>query len=226
VEIAPSILSADFLQLGAQVSDALEAGVRRIHVDVMDGHFVPNLSMGPLVVAALRPLAERAAAVLEVHLMIAEPDRYLGAFSEAGATAMTVHVETCPHLHRTVAAIRGLAAQPGVAINPATPVAALEEILPDIEVALVMSVDPGFGGQSFIPGTIGKVSRLRAELVRRGLDHVEIEVDGGVGAENIRELADAGMTIAVAGTSVFDAGAPVATNIRLLRAACGLGDRS
>jgi ribulose-phosphate 3-epimerase len=226
LEIAPSILSADFLQLGAQVSDALEAGVRRIHVDVMDGHFVPNLSMGPLVVAALRPLAERAAAVLEVHLMIAEPDRYLGAFSEAGATAMTVHVETCPHLHRTVAAIRGLAAQPGVAINPATPVAALEEILPDIEVALVMSVDPGFGGQSFIPGTIGKVSRLRAELVRRGLDHVEIEVDGGVGAENIRELADAGMTIAVAGTSVFDAGAPVATNIRLLRAACGLGDRS
>ena len=222
VEIAPSILSANFLRLGEQVSDALEAGVRRIHVDVMDGHFVPNLSMGPLVVAALRPLAARAGAVLEVHLMIAEPDRYLDVFSHAGVTAMTVHVEACPHLHGTVGAIRGLAAQPGVAINPATPVAALEEILPDVDVALVMSVDPGFGGQAFIPGTIGKVGRLRAELVRRGLEHVEIEVDGGVQPDNIRALADAGMTIAVAGTSVFDPGAPVAENVRALRAACGV----
>ena len=222
VEIAPSILSADFLRLGEQVSDALEAGVRRIHVDVMDGHFVPNLSMGPLVVAALRPLAARAGAMLEVHLMIAEPDRYLDVFSHAGATAMTVHVEACPHLHRTVGAIRGLAAQPGVAINPATPVAALEEILPDIDVALVMSVDPGLGGQAFIPGAIGKVARLRAELVRRGLEHVEIEVDGGVEPENIRALADAGMTIAVAGTSVFDSRAPVAENVPVLRAACGV----
>ena len=222
LEIAPSILSADFLRLGAQVSDALEAGVCRIHVDVMDGHFVPNLSMGPLVVAALRPLAERAGAMLEVHLMIAEPDRYLAVFSHAGATAMTVHVETCPHLHRTVDAIRGLAAHPGVAINPATPVAALEEILPDVDVALVMSVDPGFGGKALIPGTIGKVARLRAELVRRGLEHVEIEVDGGVDPENIRTLADAGMTIAVAGTSIFDSHRPVAENIRVLRAACGV----
>ena len=221
VDIAPSILSADFLRLGAQVSDALEAGVRRIHVDVMDGHFVPNLSMGPLVVAALRPLAERAGAVLEVHLMIEEPDRYLDAFKHAGATAMTVHVEACPHLHRTVHAIRGLAAQPGVAINPATPVAALDVILPDVDVALLMSVDPGFGGQSFIPGTIGKVARLRAELVRRGLEHVAIEVDGGVEPENIRALTDAGMTIAVAGTSVFDPRAPVGQNVRALRAACG-----
>src|SRR5262249_33993382 len=169
-----------------------------IHVDVMDGHFVPNLSMGPLVVAALRPLAEQAGAVLEVLLMIADPDRYLDVFRHAGATAMTVHVETCPHLHRTVHAIRGLAAQPGAAINPATPVGALEEILPDVDVALLMSVDPGFGGQVFIPGTIGKVARLRAELVRRGLEHVAIEVDGGVGPENIRALADAGMTIAAA----------------------------
>src|SRR2546428_12334714 len=190
---SPSILSADFLRLGAQVSDALEAGVRRIHVDVMDGHFVPNLSMGPLVVSALRPLAERAGAVLEVHLMIAEPDRFLDAFAHAGATAMTVHVEACPHLHRTVHAIRRLAAQPGVAINPATPLAALRQ-----------------GGA------------LRAELVRRGLEHVEIEVDGGGGPENIRALADAGMTIAVAGTSVFDPRAPVAANVRVLRAACGL----
>ena len=222
VEIAPSILSADFLRLGTQVSDALEAGVRRIHVDIMDGHFVPNLSMGPLIVSALRPLAERAGAILEVHLMIAEPDRYLDAFRHAGATAMTVHIEACPHLHRTVGAIRGLAAQPGVAINPATPVAALEEILPDVDVALVMSVDPGFGGQAFIPGTIDKVTRLRAELERRGLEHVEIEVDGGVEQENIRALAEAGMTIAVAGTSVFDARAPIGQNVRALRAACGV----
>ena len=226
VEIAPSILSADFLRLGAQVSDAINAGVRRIHVDVMDGHFVPNLSMGPLVVAALRPLAEQGGAVLEVHLMIAEPDRYLDTFRHAGATAMTVHVEAYPHLHRTVHAIRGLAGQPGVAINPATPVAALEEILPDVDVALLMSVDPGFGGQAFIPGTIGKVTRLRAELVQRGLEHVEIEVDGGVDPENIRALADAGMTIAVAGTSVFDPRAPVAENVRALRAACGVLSRT
>ena len=226
VEIAPSILSADFLRLGAQVSDAINSGVRRIHVDVMDGHFVPNLSMGPLVVAALRPLAEQGSAVLEVHLMIAEPDRYLDTFRHAGATAMTVHVEACSHLHRTVHAIRGLAAQPGVAINPATPVAALEEILPDVDVALLMSVDPGFGGQAFIPGTIGKVTRLRAELVQRGLEHVEIEVDGGVDPENIRALADAGMTIAVAGTSVFDPRAPVAENVRALRAACGVLSRT
>jgi len=222
VEIAASILSADFLRLGAQVSEAVDTGVRRIHVDVMDGHFVPNLSMGPLVVAALRPLAARAGAVIEVHLMITEPDRYLDAFRLAGATAMTVHVEACPQLHRTVAAIRALAAQPGVAINPATPVAALDEILPKLDIALLMSVDPGFGGQAFIPETIDKVARLRAELVRRGLEHVEIEVDGGVGRENIRTLADAGMTIAVAGTSVFVAQAPVATNIRLLGAACGV----
>ena len=220
--IAPSILSADFRQLGAQVSDALEAGVRRIHIDVMDGHFVPNLSMGPLVVEALRPLAERTSAVLEVHLMIEEPDRYLGAFSEAGAMAMTVHVEACPHLHRTVGAIRELGAQPGVGLNPATPIIALDEILPEIDVALLMSVNPGFGGQKFIPSTVSKVARLRAELVRRNLERVEIEVDGGVGADNIRELADAGMTIAVAGTSVFGGGNPVGENVRLLRAACGL----
>jgi ribulose-phosphate 3-epimerase len=222
VKLAPSILSADFLRLGAQVSEALDAGVRRIHVDVMDGHFVPNLSMGLPVVAALRPLAERFSAVLEVHLMIADPDRYLDAFSHAGATAMTVHVEACPHLHRTVAAIRGLAAQPGVALNPATPIGALDEILPKIDVALLMSVDPGFGGQAFIPETVDKVARLRAELVRRSLEHVEIEVDGGVGPDNIRELMDAGMTIAVAGTSLFDPRRPVASNIRVLRAACGL----
>jgi ribulose-phosphate 3-epimerase len=220
VEIAPSILAADFRRLGAQVEEALAAGVRRLHVDVMDGHFVPNISMGPLVVTALRPLAEAAGALLEVHLMITDPDRYLGAFARAGAGAMTVHVEACPHLHRTIAAIRGVAAVPGVALNPATPLAALDEILPDVEVALVMSVDPGFGGQPFIPASVAKVARLRATLRARGLEHVAIEVDGGVDPANAGALAAAGMTIAVAGTAVFNASTSVAEGIRVLRAAC------
>jgi ribulose-phosphate 3-epimerase len=221
VEIAPSILSADFRRLGAQVEDALAAGVHRIHVDVMDGHFVPNISMGPLVVEALRPLAERHGAVLEVHLMIEEPDRYLGDFARAGATAMTVHVEACPHLHRTVHHVRSLGAQPGVGVNPATPLAALDEILPDIDVALVMSVDPGFGGQRFIAASVDKVARLRRTLVARGLERIEIELDGGVDADNIAALAEAGMTIAVAGSSIFNDRAAVGENIRVLRAACG-----
>src|SRR5439155_517320 len=194
VEIAPSILSADFLRLGAQVSDALDAGVRRIHVDVMDGHFVPNLSMGPLVVAALRPLAERAGAVLEVHLMIAEPDRYLDAFSHAGATAMTVHVEACHQLHRTVDAIRHLAAQPGVALNPATPIAAVEELLPDVDVALVMSVDPGFGGQAFIPASIRKVALL---VVHASIVWLARNVDAA--GFQVNEQSARGLGSAVAG---------------------------
>jgi ribulose-phosphate 3-epimerase len=220
VAIAPSILAADFRRLGEQVSAALDAGVRRIHIDVMDGLFVPNISMGPLVVEALRPLAEPFGAVLEVHLMIVDPDRYLAEFHRAGARAMTVHVEACPHLHRTVHAIRALDAQPGVGLNPATPIAALDEILPDIDVALVMSVDPGFGGQKFIAATVDKVARLRARLRERGLDRVDIEVDGGVSADNIAVLADAGMTIAVAGSTVFNAHASVADSVDLLRSSC------
>ena len=220
VAIAPSILAADFRRLGEQVSDALAAGVRRIHIDVMDGQFVPNISMGALVVEALRPLAEPLGAVLEVHLMIVEPDRYLADFHRAGARAMTVHVEACPHLHRTVQAIRALDSQPGVGLNPATPIGALEEILPEIDVALVMSVNPGFGGQKFIASSIDKVARLRAMLVARGLDHVEIEVDGGVSADNIAALAEAGMTIAVAGSTVFNQRASVADSVSLLRSSC------
>ena len=220
VLIAPSILAADFRRLGEQVSECLAAGIRRVHIDVMDGHFVPNISMGPLVVEALRPLAQNAGAVLEVHLMIDEPDRYLGEFSRAGATAMTVHFEACPHIHRTVHNIRALNAQPGVALNPATPLMMLDEILPDIDVALLMSVDPGFGGQKFIAATVDKVARLRGILVRRGLERVEIEVDGGVGEANIAELARAGMTIAVAGTCVFNGRKSVTESIRVLRAAC------
>ena len=218
--IAPSILAADFRRLGEQVEGALAAGVRRIHIDVMDGRFVPNISMGPLVVEALRPLAEPFDAVLEVHLMIVEPDRYLADFQRAGARAMTVHVEACPHLHRTVQTIRALDAQPGVGLNPATPIGTLEDILPEIDVVLVMSVNPGFGGQKFIASSIDKVARLRAMLVARGLDRVDIEVDGGVSADNIAALAEAGMTIAVAGSTVFNARATVAESVSLLRSSC------
>jgi len=220
VAIAPSILAADFLRLGEQVSDALAAGVRRIHIDIMDGRFVPNISMGGLVVEALRPLAESHGAVLEVHLMIVDPDRYLADFHRAGARAMTVHVEACPHLHRTVQRIRALDAQPGVGLNPATPIGLLDEILPEIDVALIMSVNPGFGGQKFIASSIDKVARLRRTLVQRGLDRVDIEVDGGVSADNIGALAEAGMTIAVAGSTVFNAKASVADSVNLLRSSC------
>jgi ribulose-phosphate 3-epimerase len=220
VQIAPSILAADFARLGEQVGESLQAGVRRIHVDVMDGHFVPNITMGPLVVEALRPLAQRFGAIIEVHLMIEEPDRYLDDFSRAGAGAMTVHLEACPQLHRTVESIRALQAQPGVALNPATPLMLLDDILPEIDVALLMSVDPGFGGQKFIASTIDKVARLRQILVGRELERVEIEVDGGVGAGNIAELARAGMTIAVAGTSVFNEQGSITESIGVLQNAC------
>jgi ribulose-phosphate 3-epimerase len=220
VQIAPSILAADFSRLGEQVNESLKAGVRRIHIDVMDGHFVPNITMGPLVVEALRPLAQRFNAVMEVHLMIENPDLYLADFSRADATAMTVHLEACPHLHRTVHNIRSLNAQPGVALNPATPLMTLDEILPEIDVALLMSVDPGFGGQKFIASTIHKVARLHQILVERGLERIEIELDGGVGEDNIAELARAGMTIAVAGTSVFGEHRSITENITILQSAC------
>ncbi|HKD66363.1 MAG TPA: ribulose-phosphate 3-epimerase [Candidatus Binataceae bacterium] len=222
LQIAPSILAADFSRLGEQVTESLQAGVRRIHIDVMDGHFVPNITMGPLVVEALRPLAQRFDAVLEVHLMIEEPDRYLGDFRSAGAAAMTVHLEACPHLHRTVHSIRELNAQPGVALNPATPLVLLEDIVAEIDVALLMSVDPGFGGQKFIASTLDKVARLHKMLIDRGLEHVEIEVDGGVSESNIAELTRAGMTIAVAGTSVFNGHRSVAESVRVLHTACAV----
>ena len=218
-QIAPSILAADFGRLGEEVQAALEAGISRIHVDVMDGHFVPNISMGPVVVEALYPLADRFGALIETHLMIAEPDRYLDDFARAGARAMTVHVEACPHLHRTVGHIRERGGQPGVALNPATPLVALEEILPEVEVALVMSVNPGFGGQPFIPGSVDKIARLRALLGERGLERVAIEVDGGIDARTIGPCARAGATIMVAGSAVFNARAPVAENLRILRSA-------
>jgi ribulose-phosphate 3-epimerase len=219
IDIAPSILSADVLRLGEQVLEALEAGARRIHVDVMDGHFVPNLSMGSQVVRALRPLADRFGATVHVHLMITDPDRYLGEFARAGAHGMSVHVETCPHLHRTVQTIRDVGARPGVALNPATPLIMLEAILSEVDLVLVMSVEPGFGGQEFIPYSLERIAQLREMLLRRGLGRVHIAVDGGVHIGTIAAIARAGATIAVAGSAVFGEAGSVAQNLEALRRA-------
>jgi ribulose-phosphate 3-epimerase len=217
VKIAPSILSADFARLGEQVKEAEAAGADWIHVDVMDGHFVPNITIGPPVVRALRSIT---ALPLDVHLMTKKPERYLDAFVQAGASGLTVHVETCPHLHRTIQHIKELGARAGVTLNPATPLSTLEGILPDVDLVLVMSVNPGFGGQSYIPSSTSKVARLRAMLDEIG-SLAELEVDGGVNADTVAAVVEAGATVLVAGSAVFNDRAPVAENIQLLRERCG-----
>ncbi|MGB7575822.1 MAG: ribulose-phosphate 3-epimerase [Thermodesulfobacteriota bacterium] len=219
IQIAASILSADFSHLGDQVTQALEAGVRWVHVDIMDGHFVPNLSMGSQVVRSLRPIADKFDALLHVHLMVEEPERYLADFVRAGANSVSVHVETCPHLHRTIQEIRALGARSGVALNPATSLLALEEILTEVDFVLVMSVEPGFGGQDFIPSSLDKIVRLRRMLSERGLDQVQIAVDGGIHTQTAGRVVRAGATVLVAGSAIFNAHASVTDNLRELRAA-------
>jgi len=214
VRIAPSILSADFTKLGQDIAAVERGGADLIHVDVMDGHFVPNLTIG---VPVLRSIRKVARVPLDVHLMIEEPDRFLDAFVEAGAAMISVHFEVLPHLHRTLQAIKHLGAKAGVAINPSTPVGMLEEVAGMVDHVLVMSVNPGFGGQTFIPRSESKVQAVRALLDRQG-NTAPIEVDGGVDLSNAARLVDAGAAILVAGTSIFGTGDPERA-VRELRAA-------
>jgi ribulose-phosphate 3-epimerase len=218
IKIAPSILAADFTQLGAQVEEAMRAGAEHIHIDVMDGRFVPNISVGPMIVRALRPLADQYRILLDVHLMIEEPDRYLADFVQAGADIITVHVETCPHLHRTVQRLRELKVRPGVTLNPATPLASLEEILPEVDLLLIMSVNPGFGGQSYIPGSSSRIRRLRRMLDECG-STADLQVDGGIKSSNAAAIAAAGANVLVAGSAIFRGPATITENIAAFRQA-------
>jgi ribulose-phosphate 3-epimerase len=214
IEWAPSILSADFARLGEQVREAEQAGAERIQIDVMDGHFVPNITVGPLVIKALRP---HTSLVLEAHLMIERPELYIDEFAEAGADYIIVHVETCPHLHRTVQQIRDEGKRAGVAINPATPLVALEEILEYVDMVTVMTVNPGFGGQDFIHSMLPKIARLRSIVDDLGLE-CDIQVDGGVHEETAPLVVEAGANVLVAGSAVYAAEGGVAAALQRLRA--------
>ncbi|MEZ0482578.1 ribulose-phosphate 3-epimerase [Planococcus sp. SSTMD024] len=199
IKIAPSILAADFAKLGQEVLEVEKAGADWIHIDVMDGHFVPNITMGPIVVDALRPLTQLP---LDVHLMIENPDRYIEDFAKAGADYITVHVEACPHLHRTIQLIRSFGVKPGVVLNPHTPIETIQHVLEDIDLVLFMTVNPGFGGQKFIHSVVPKVAALSQLIKDKGLS-IDIQIDGGINEETIVPCAQAGANVFVAGSAIF-----------------------
>ncbi len=217
IKLAPSILSADIARLGEQVAEAVEAGADYIHVDVMDGHYVPNLTFGPLVVEALRPLTQLP---LDVHLMVEEPDRIIPEFARAGASIITVHPEACRHLHRTIQNVKEAGCRVGVALNPGTSLNAVEEVLADLDLALVMTVNPGFGGQKFIESVLGKVERLRGILDDNGYT-AELEVDGGINAETAPRIVAAGARVLVAGSAVFNRRESVTAALGRIRQSIG-----
>jgi ribulose-phosphate 3-epimerase len=215
IKLAPSILSADFARLGEQIDEVARAGADYVHVDVMDGHFVPNITIGAPVVASIRRVTTLP---LDVHLMIEYPERYISQFAQAGADIITVHVEASAHLHATIRLIRELGAKAGVSLNPPTPLAVAEEFLPHVDLVLIMSVNPGFGGQSFMPETLPKIADMRKLLNNREL-HAELEVDGGINAGNAPDIVEAGADILVAGNSIFGAQEGISEAIRRLRQA-------
>lgn len=200
IKIAPSILSADFAKLGEEIKEVEQGGADWIHVDVMDGHFVPNITIGPLIVEAIRPVTRLP---LDVHLMIEEPDRYIESFAKAGADYITVHVEACRHLHRTLQLIRSFGVKPGVVLNPHTPIETIQHVLEELDLVLFMTVNPGFGGQKFIPSVLPKVQQLSQLIKERNLS-IEIEIDGGVTPETIGPCVEAGATVFVAGSAVYN----------------------
>ena len=217
VKLAPSILSADFARLGEQTTEATRAGADYIHVDIMDGHFVPQITIGAKVVAALRSYTNLP---LDVHLMIKAPEHQIKQFADAGADIITVHIEACPHIHRTVQAMKELGVKTGVALNPGTPIDTLNDILAFLDLVLVMTVNPGFAGQSFIKDTLVKIARLRAELDKKGLA-AELEVDGGINAEVAPRVVQAGARVLVAGAAVFGSGQTVKEALGKIRASLG-----
>ena len=218
VKLAPSILSSDFACLGEQVELCLQEGCEFVHVDVMDGHFVPNITMGPMVVKSLKPLLARYNAVMDVHLMITNPDDYLKEFAEAGADVITVHVESCGRLGDSVETIRSLGVRPGITLNPDTKLDKIMEVIPNVDLVLIMSVHPGFGGQEFVPAAMKKIVDVR-KMLDETESKAELEVDGGIKVSNVRSVVEAGASVVVAGSAIFSNGTTIEHNIAEIRRA-------